>query len=231
MNTDLVQTQTLRVWDLPTRIFHWLLVFCVISCIISSEVGGEAMAWHFRFGYCIITLLIFRIVWGFVGGYWSRFKQFVYSPLTIMRYVRGQSMLEHDVGHNPLGSLSVWGLLILLGMQVASGLMSDDEIATQGPLVKWVSSQTVSLASNYHTHWGKIIIILLVLLHIGAMLFYLLKKKQNLITPMLKGDKMIEVTQTQSLPASKDQLAQRITALVIFAVIALGVAYVVQRLG
>ena len=222
-------TRPLRVWDLPTRIFHWLLAFCVISSIISGEVGGNAIIWHFRLGYCVIVLLIFRVVWGFVGGHWSRFKQFFYSPLTILRYLRGQSKPEHEVGHNPLGSLSVWGLLFILGAQVATGLMSDDEIASQGPLVQFISGATSSLATSYHKHWGKVIIILLIALHIAAILFYLFKKKENLIRPMLRGDKDVQVD--IDLVPSQDKAAQRITALIIFAAIAVTVAYAVQRLG
>jgi cytochrome b len=232
MTTNTFPSKSLRVWDLPTRVFHWLLAFCVISALISGEVGGDALAWHLRLGYCIISLLLFRVVWGFIGGHWSRFKQFLYSPLTIIRYLRGNHQPEHEVGHNPLGSLSVWGLLLILGAQVATGLMSDDEIATQGPLVKFISGATSSLATNYHKHWGKVIIIVLVLSHIAAILFYLFKKKQNLITPMLKGDKALEQKGVEaSLPASKDQLTQRITALFIFTAIAFAVAYSVQRLG
>jgi cytochrome b len=222
-------TRPLRVWDLPTRIFHWLLAFCVISSIISGEVGGNAIIWHFRLGYCVIALLIFRVVWGFVGGHWSRFKQFFYSPLTILRYLRGQSKPEHEVGHNPLGSLSVWGLFFILGAQVATGLMSDDEIASQGPLVQFISGATSSLATSYHKHWGKVIIILLIALHIAAILFYLFKKKENLIRPMLRGDKDVQVD-IDLLP-SQDEAAQRMTALIIFAAIAVTVAYAVQRLG
>ncbi len=222
-------TRPLRVWDLPTRIFHWLLAFCVISLVITGMRGGSAMEWHLKLGYTVLTLLIFRVVWGFIGGHWSRFKQFFYSPITILRYLRGHSKPEHDIGHNPLGSLSVWGLLFILGAQIATGLMSDDEIATQGPLVKFVSGAWSNLATSYHKHWGKWIIMLLVCLHVAAILFYLFKKKENLIRPMLHGDK--ESHHTEVLPASKDAAAQRITALAIFIVIALGVAYAVQRLG
>ena len=226
MNTS---TRTLRVWDLPTRIFHWLLALCVIGLIISGSLGGNAMEWHLKFGYAVASLLIFRVVWGVVGGYWSRFKQFLYSPLTILRYLRGQSKPEYEVGHNPLGSLSVWGLFAILSFQIATGLISDDEIATQGPLVKFVSSALSAVATSYHKTWGKWIIISLVCLHIAAILFYLFKKKENLIKPMLHGDKQLSVDTT--LVASKDESAQRITALVLFTIIALGVSYTVQRLG
>jgi cytochrome b len=123
----------------------------------------------------------------------------------------------------------VWGLLFILGAQIATGLMSDDEIAAQGPLVKFVSGAWSSLATSYHKHWGKWIIMLLVCLHIAAIMFYLFKKKENLIRPMLHGDK--ESQHTDVLPASKDAAAQRITALIIFVLIALAVSGAVQRLG
>jgi cytochrome b len=231
MNTIPSGHAAIRVWDLPTRLFHWFLAICVVALFISGSVGGNAMEWHLKIGYAVITLLIFRIVWGFVGGYWSRFVQFFYSPLTILRYLRGQSLPAHDIGHNPLGSLSVWGLLFIVGAQVASGLMSDDEIATQGPLVKFVSGALSGLATSYHKNWGKWIILALVILHIAAILFYLLKKKQNLVSPMLKGDKLVSASDAQALQASKDGAAQRITALVLFILIALAVRYGVQRFG
>jgi cytochrome b len=222
-------TRSLRVWDLPTRIFHWLLAFCVIALVITGMRGGSAMEWHLKLGYAVMTLLIFRIVWGFVGGYWSRFIQFFYSPITIIRYLRGQAKPAHEIGHNPLGSLSVWGLLLILSAQIATGLISDDEIATQGPFVKFVSSALSSLATSYHKHWGKWIIMTLVCLHIVAILFYLFKKKQNLIRPMVHGNK--ESQHADVLPASKDGTVQRVTALIIFILIACTVSYLVQRWG
>lgn len=218
-----------RVWDLPTRLFHWTLAICVVLLIVSGTVGGDAMQWHMRFGYCVLTLLIFRLVWGFIGGYWSRFKQFFYSPLTVYNYLRGQSQPNHEVGHNPLGALSVWGLLSIMAVQVLSGMMADDEIATAGPLAKFVSNSTMLLSTSYHKHWGKWIILALVGLHIAAIIFYLLRKKQNLIKPMLTGDKSI--ASAASVIVSQDQTAQRVTALIIFISAAAAVAYGVQRLG
>lgn len=219
---------SIRVWDLPTRLFHWSLAVCVIALIITGLRGGAAMEWHLRLGYCVATLLLFRFIWGFVGGYWSRFVQFFYSPVTIFNYLRGQSKPSHEIAHNPLGSLSVWALLLILALQVATGLVSDDEIATQGPLAKFVSLATSLLATSYHKHWGKWIIIALVLLHVAAILFYLFKKKQNLIRAMVMGDKHLDKTMAAALPVSSDTRAQRFTALSIFASIAVAVACVVK---
>lgn len=205
-----------RIWDLPTRVFHWALVFCVIGLVISGNVGGNAMPWHFRFGYCVLTLILFRLTWGFVGGRWSRFASFIYSPSSIIKYIKGEGHPHHSVGHNPMGALSVFALLTFLAAQVATGLISDDEIAAAGPLTRFVSNATVSLASSYHTQLGKIFIIVLVLLHVGAILFYLYKKRENLIKPMIHGDKQVPA----DAPASRDDAASRALALGIFVVCA-----------
>lgn len=183
--------QNIRVWDLPTRIFHWLLVACVLGLVVTGQLGGSAMTWHFRFGYAVLTLLLFRIVWGFVGGYWSRFGSFLYTPAAILRYLRGNAPASAGVGHNPLGAYSVFAMLLFLLLQVATGLISDDEIATAGPLTHLVPSAWVSLATWYHKAVGKTVLIVLVSVHILAVLYYLWGKRSNLIAPMLKGDKTL----------------------------------------
>jgi cytochrome b len=221
---------SVRVWDLPTRIFHWALALCVIGLLVTGLRGGNAMIWHMRLGYVVFALLLFRVVWGFAGGYWSRFSQFLYSPTTIWSYVRGRSQPAHEVGHNPLGSLSVWALLTILFVQVASGLVSDDEIATQGPLSRFVSSAASLSATAYHKQWGKWIIITLLVLHIAAILFYLLKKKENLIRPMFSGDKSL-AEGFGPVEASRDRGSDRAKAALVALVIVSALAYGFQRLG
>ncbi len=205
--------QAVRVWDLPTRTFHWLLALCVLGSVISAKVGGNAMEWHFRFGYGVFTLIAFRVLWGLVGGRWSRFSSFIYAPATVLRYLRGRALAhEHlEVGHNPLGAFSVFGLLVLLAAQVGTGLFADDDISNTGPLIKFVSGATSSLLTKWHKNVGQWLIIALVLLHIAAVLFYLVKKKQNLVRPMLSGDKMLSAR----VPASVDRLQTRGLALAI----------------
>lgn len=203
---------TVRVWDLPTRIFHWSLVICVIGLVTTAQIGGSAMGWHFRFGYAVLSLLLFRLVWGVVGGKWSRFSSFLYSPATIWRYIRGQSLPEHSVGHNPLGSLSVFAFLAFLLTQVATGLVSDDEILTAGPLTSYVSGEVVSAATTYHTEIGKFVLIGLVVLHIGAIIFYRLNKREDLLRPMILGDKITQVATDQS----RDDARSRTLAAIVF---------------
>ena len=124
---------TVRVWDLPTRLFHWSLVLTTAALIATAKAGGNAMEWHLRLGYVMLALLAFRVAWGLVGGRWSRFASFLYSPARLWRYLSGKGSGAEDVGHSPLGALSVFALLALLLAQVASGLMSDDEIAVGRP--------------------------------------------------------------------------------------------------
>ena len=202
-----------RVWDLPTRVFHWALALGIVGLVITGQIGGNAMVWHFRTGLGVLALLLFRLVWGLVGGRWSRFGAFIYSPRRLVSYIRGRGKPQDSVGHSPLGAASVFALLAVLLAQVGSGLFSDDEIAAAGPLTRFVSSTSVQLATNYHTNIGKWIILALVVLHIAAIGFYLCKK-QNLIKPMLHGDKQLTI----AMPASRDDATSRLGALVIFAV-------------
>jgi cytochrome b len=210
-----------RVWDLPTRIFHWALVAGVLGLAISGTIGGNAMIWHFRFGYAVLTLLLFRIVWGLVGGRWSRFGAFIYSPQSVFNYLKGRGKAEHSVGHSPIGAGSVFAMLGILLAQVGTGLLSDDEIAFAGPLTRFVSNASVSLATNYHKNIGKWILLALVVLHILAIVFYLWRK-HNLVGAMLHGDKELV---TRVAP-SRDDAASRTAALVVLAACAGGVYWI-----
>ena len=210
-----------RVWDLPTRIFHWTLALCIVGLFITANIGGNAMIWHFRIGLAVLALLLFRLVWGLVGGRWSRFTAFIYSPRSTINYLKGRGKAEHSVGHTPTGAGSVFALLALLLAQVGSGLISDDEIASAGPLVRFVSSATSNLATNYHKNIGQWIILALVILHIAAIVFYLWRK-QNLIKPMLHGNKQLAVV----MPSSRDDAASRVSALALFVICAFFVTWV-----
>ncbi len=198
-----------RIWDLPTRLFHWLLALCVIGLVVSAKLGY--MDWHFRLGYVMLTLLIFRLLWGLLGGRWSRFASFLYSPASLWRYLRGHGDPAHAIGHTPTGALSVLALLLFLLAQVATGLISDDEIASAGPLTHLVSGAWVSLGTWYHRAVGQWVLITLVVLHLAAVLYYLWGKGQNLIRPMLNGDKVL----AQAAEASRDDVRSRLLALVV----------------
>lgn len=209
------QHEEVRVWDLPTRLFHWALVLCVLGSVVSAKVGGNAMAWHMRFGYAVLALVAFRLLWGVVGGRWSRFTHFVYSPGAIWRYLRREPRAgeRFDVGHNPLGGLSVLAMLAWLLLQIGSGLIADDEIATTGPLIRFVSMETSLAWTGYHKTWGQWGIFALVGLHVAAILYYRFGHDHDLIGPMLSGDKRLP----SSVQAARDTLATRIFALTLLA--------------
>ena len=175
----------------------------------------------------MLTLLLFRIVWGFVGGAWSRFSSFIYAPKHIINYLKGRREPMHEVGHNPLGGLSVFAMLAFLLTQVATGLFSDDEIAASGPLTRFIANATVQQATNYHANIGKFILILLVVTHLLAIVFYLVKKRENLIKPMLHGDKVLPL----EVLATRDTARSRFMALLILLICAAMVYWLVSLGG
>jgi len=201
-----------RVWDAPTRLFHWALAACFVGLIVTSQVGGGAMVWHFRFGYGVLSLLLFRLVWGFFGGHWSRFASFMTGPSAVWQYLRGQGRPHDGVGHNPLGALSVVAMLLFLALQAATGLMSDDEIANAGPLARFVSSAWVGNATYYHKAIGKFILLGLVALHLSAIAYHFFAKRENLVKPMIMGDKKLDFAAF----SARDSDAERGRAALIF---------------
>lgn len=214
----------IRVWDLPTRLFHWALASCVVGLAVTGYVGGAQMDWHARIGYAVLALLLFRLVWGFVGGHWSRFRSFVAGPGHIAAYLRGAAHPDRLIGHNPLGALSVLAMMLVLLAQVATGLVGDDEISFTGPLNRFVSSAQGLAATWYHKRIGQWLILALVLLHVAAVLFYLWKKGENLVRPMVNGDKTVP----HPAPPSRDDASSRMLALLVLAGSAGAVAALVQ---
>lgn len=178
---------TVRVWDLPTRLFHWLLVLSVVGAVVTVKLGGTWMVWHERCGVVALGLLAFRLCWGLFGGTTARFRHFVRGPAALAAYLRGR---WHGIGHNPLGALSVLAMLLLLGFQAVTGLFAFDDIAFAGPLRPAVSAATSDLLSGWHRRmeWW---LYGLFALHVLAILFYTLVKKDDLIVPMITGRKAV----------------------------------------
>ncbi len=218
---------TVRVWDLPTRLFHWSLAACLVGSVASGLLGDWALVWHFRLGYTVLSLLLFRLVWGFVGGHWSRFASFVVGPRTVWRYLKQHGNNGQSVGHNPLGSMSVLAMLGFTFLQVATGLCSDDDIASAGPMVRWVSELWVHRATYYHAHVGKLILIGLVVLHLAALAFYRIRRKQHLVRAMVHGNKQL----SRDSMGSRDDARSRLLALVIYLACAGSVAACLQWLA
>jgi len=179
-----------RVWDLPTRLFHWVLVALIVLLYATGEYDVLDMRWHFWAGYATLALLLFRVLWGFLGSQTSRFRDFVRGPFAVAAYVRAlfSTNRKPSVGHNPLGGWSVLALLLCVAVQSVTGLFSSDEIDSDGPFVAHVSVKTVKLMTRLH-NWNENVLLLLIALHVAAVLFYLLVKHDNLITPMFTGRK------------------------------------------
>ncbi len=205
-----------RIWDLPTRLFHWSLATCVAGAVVSIKAGS--IDWHMRFGYAVLTLVLFRILWGFAGSRYAQFSHFLRGPGDVLAYVGGR--LKHVGGHNPLGALSVLALLLVLLAQASGGLFANDGSFTEGPLAKLVSGSLSNRISTLH-RWGEWPIYALVLLHLIAIVFYTFFKQEPLTGAMLHGDRELPVEPAQ------DDAALRLRGLLIFALCAGLVWYVV----
>lgn len=212
-----------RVWDLPTRLFHWVLVLSMCGSFTTAYIGGNMMEWHFRLGYLALTLLGFRLVWGLIGGRYARFASFMFGPGAVLAYLRNASHKVHTLGHNPLGSGSVFAMLLVVSFQAITGLFSNDDIANEGPLVKHISKELSDRISGLH-HWNQYLIMALVALHIVAILYYRFGKHESLVVPMITGDKL---SNDPSL-ASRDGWSHRLLALVTVAISGLLVWIVVR---
>ena len=178
-----MNSKKIRLWDLPTWLFHWLLVLAVVASVVSGQLGGNLIDWHGWIGLFMVGLLAFRLIWGVVGSTYVRFRQFFPTPGKIKAYLRGEWQGE---GHNPLGSLSVFALLGLLTVQVTTGLFANDDISFVGPLCALVSKSLSNRLTGIHQQVANVLYALIAL-HVAAIIFYLRVKKQNLIKPMITG--------------------------------------------
>jgi cytochrome b len=176
-----------RVWDAPTRLFHWLLVALIAAQYLSGEFHLLPMRWHYWLGYATLALLFFRVVWGFVGSQTSRFGHFVHGPAAVLRHLKEQS---RSVGHNPVGGWSVLALLASCLLQAISGLASSDDIDEFGPLCAHVSDAWVARLTALHA-WNRYVLLALIGAHVIAVLLYW-RGGNNLIAPMLHGNKVLE---------------------------------------
>jgi cytochrome b len=171
-------------------------------------------------------------MWGFVGSTHARFASFIPKPKSVLNYLQGKS--PRFLGHNPIGALSVFALLFALSVQVITGLFVDDEIAFQGPFAKYVSNATVSFLSQIH-EGNQVVIYTLITIHIAAIIYYRKFKGEDLIKPMINGDKEIDPSEeakyspTDLGRASKDGGLQRGLALLLLSVIAVVVGYFITQ--
>ncbi len=216
--------QKLKVWDLPTRLFHWTLVLAVAFMWYSAETGGNLLIWHLRVGLLIMGLIVFRICWGLWGSDTSRFANFVRGPGQIARYLKGSISENEQPGHNPLGALMVLALLAALLFQVTTGLFANDEntFTNSGYLNGLVGDDLGSTFRTLHVTFFNVLLTLIGI-HIVTILIYKFLKKHDLVRPMFTGYKSIE----GKLPALTFAGGAKLTAaLVVAAAIVAGVLFI-----
>lgn len=201
-------TRRIQLWDLPLRIFHWSLLAAITTAIVTGKLGGEWMPLHGKAGIAIVGLLTFRLVWGLVGSSTSRFLHFLPSPATLLRYLQGR---WKGLGHNPLGALSVVALLGVIGVQVGSGLFSNDDIAFAGPLAALVGEETVQWLTGWHRLLPNALFVLLGL-HVAAIVFHVKVKKDDIVKPMVTGWKNVPADQPPPRRARRIALVLAVAA-------------------
>jgi cytochrome b len=218
-------TTRVKVWDAPTRLFHWTLAVLVLLQFGTAEWHWLDMDWHFRFGYATLALLLFRVAWGLVGSRTSRFADFVRGPVRVAGYLR-EAVADRGMrtlGHNPLGGWSIVALLLCLALQATTGLFASDDITVFGPLNARVSEDTAAWMTSIHKV-NHNVLLALIALHVGTVLFYLLVRRDNLIAPMLHGCKRIAASAPRMAPAWLAALLLLVAALAVWALVAWGTA-------
>jgi len=216
-----------RVWDLATRLFHWSLAALVVAAVVTAQIGGNALAWHFYCGYTILALLLFRILWGVAGPRYARFSSFALRPSSFLEHIRARKAgaLRTYAGHSPFGSLSVLVILLVLLAQAVTGLFANDDIASEGPLAKFVPQATSDKLSAFHADLNSVLIYVLVGLHVAAVAYYFFFQRQDLVKPMITGDK--EGLEPEAVAG--DGWRTRVLALVLFALCFAAVIWVSKR--
>lgn len=205
----------LRIWDLPTRLFHWLLALSITGSLVTINLGGAWMDWHVRFGIASFALLLFRVIWGLIGPRYARFSQFLCSPAKTLAYLRESKGSRH-AGHNPLGAWSVIAMLGLFLFQSSTGLFANDDVMTQGPLAQFVSNDTVSLFTRLH-RLSEYALYAIIALHLGAIAFYSFRG-EDLVKPMVTGD-VPKHTLTAGTQSARDDWRVRLGACILAALL------------
>ena len=219
----------IRIWDLPTRLFHIAFALCVIGAIVTVKMGGLWMDWHVRLGIASLALLVFRLIWGLIGPRYVRFSQFVASPASALRYLRTMREATRPThryaGHNPLGSWAVIAMLLIIGFQAVTGLFANDDIMTQGPLAQFVSESTSGLMTGLH-EFNEPFVYGIITLHLLALVFYTIRG-QRLVPPMIHGDVPAKELSPGTLGA-RDNSSVRIRAALLAVLLAWGAWWLMQ---
>jgi cytochrome b len=207
-----------KVWDAPTRLFHWSLAVALGVAWLSGEQGNFTV--HFIAGHVVFGLVVFRLIWGLIGSETARFSHFVKGPGAVLGYLGGLigKQPDHVVGHNPAGALMVVALLLLVAIQAGTGLFASENTwaFVSGPLAGLVDGATSSTLTSLHKGVLFDVLVILAGIHIAAAFLYLFVKRENLIRPMVLGAK--------PLPADKADPPPRMASPLLALVVAVAVA-------
>jgi cytochrome b len=218
--------KTVKIWDLPVRFFHWSLVILFIAAYVTNYLGPSYFNYHLWCGYAVIVLVSFRIIWGFVGTYHARFRNFLRDPFSTAKYAFSvfRKKDEHHLGHNPLGAVMVIVLLVAILVQAITGLFTNDEIFNLGPLYAYISDELSLELTSLHRqlfYW----ILGAIGLHIAAVLLHVFVKRDNIIKAMFTGNKNTEgARDVKPIQSSRVWLA-----VIIVIVLALLLAWVISN--
>jgi cytochrome b len=217
----------LKVWDLPVRLFHWVLVLLFAFMFFSGKSGSDWMEWHMRSGYAILALVLFRILWGFAGSTHARFSSFLAGPAACIQFLKHLLARQPSPypGHNPLGGWMVLVLLLALLVQTGSGLFANDDLLSEGPLAALVSKATSDQLTTIHV-WNFNLLLALAGVHLVAVLYHAGFMKENLIGAMFTGVKRLPADAAGGAVA---RFASPWLALVLLAVAAFAVYLIVKR--
>ena len=218
---------SVKVWDVPVRLFHWLLVLLFAFMLFTGWTKGDWMEWHMRSGYAILALVFFRILWGFAGSSHARFSSFLAGPSACIAFLRKllARAPAHSAGHNPLGGWMVVALLLALLFQVGTGLFANDDVLIEGPLFNLVSKSLSDQLTSWH-YWNVNLLLALVAAHVIAVLYHAGFMKENLIGAMFTGVKRLPADAAGGVVA---RFASSWLALVLLALAALAVYLIVKR--
>ena len=186
----------MRVWDMPTRLFHWAVVLLVLFSYVTVQINW--MQIHYWSGYTMLTLLLFRLVWGFIGSETSRFRHFLRSPIVGVAHLAKfrDRLPDREIGHNAAGGWMVLTMLAALSVQASTGLFAGDPIEGGGPFIDQVASGTQKLLNRVHD-WNFNIILGLISLHIVTIIAYAVVKRHDLVRPMVTGTKRLPANMRQ----------------------------------
>ncbi len=220
-------TNFVAVWDWPVRVVHWAIAILVAALLTTGLIGDELLVWHMRFGQVLLALVIFRIVWGFVGSANARFTSFLRGPRAVFDYARSLFRPPHHphATHNPLGGWMVVVLLVVMLVQATTGLFTNDDVLYEGPLVKLITKDLSDAIGSWHRRlWWAIVVFASI--HIIAVIAYFAHLGENLVYPMVSGEKMLPA----KMHRPHDALASTPRALVLLTLSAMAVWWVCYRL-